>query len=268
MAFINNKKYKEINEAANNGNEKAKMILQAMLKGNTQEDLDNLVNDYYNVVNDVPPIEQIEQMEEVVPQEVEQIPEVVDITDSLENEMKDLLDEKEIEELTFSDFLKNKRKDALRSKKNNDYFKAFDLEGRNKYVNDRKNAYNEKFNTSRRNIERNYNDINNALNKYSNDVNLMLDDEIELDINAANLAYNELTENDETMKSFGRHWDELDQQNMKEILQQLVIKYGKKNVIAVLNTLKGDNDNYSQYKTNQIDTEINRFSKNLVDLLK
>ena len=50
MAFINNKKMKEIMIAARNGNEKALMILQAMKKGNSQQDVDGLVNDYYNIV--------------------------------------------------------------------------------------------------------------------------------------------------------------------------------------------------------------------------
>jgi N-methylhydantoinase B/oxoprolinase/acetone carboxylase alpha subunit len=70
------------------------------------------------------------------------------------------------------------------------------------------------------------------------------------------------------MKSFGRHWDETDNQEMESTLQRLVLQYGKKNVMAVLNTLRGDADNYSKHKVNQIDTEINRYSKSLDNLLK
>ena len=47
--FINQKKFGEIREAAKNGNEKAKMVLQAMRKFSSQEDIDRLVEDYYKV---------------------------------------------------------------------------------------------------------------------------------------------------------------------------------------------------------------------------
>ena len=170
--------------------------------------------------------------------------------------------------LSFSDFLKNKRRDALRSKKNNDYFRAFDMQGREDYLNNKKNAYNDKFSTNRRDIERQQNDLVKSLDNYSNKVNLMLDDDFELDMNSANSAYDDLTNNETAMKSFGRHWDEVDNQEMESTLQRLVLQYGKKNVIAVLNTLRGDADNYSKHKVNQIDTEINRYSKSLDNLLK
>lgn len=281
MAFINNNKFLEIKEAANSGNEKALMILQALRKGNSQMDLDNLVNDYYNVVNDVPPIEEIPNstQEEIMPNEdqVEQMQveasttqevQPVDLTELLDGEIDGLLDENELEDLSFSDFLKNKRRDTLRSKKNNDYFKAFDMQGREDYLNNKKNAYNDKFNTNRRDIERQQNDLVKSLDNYSNKVNLMLDDDFELDMNSANSAYDDLTSDETAMKSFGRHWDEVDNQEMESTLQRLVLQYGKKNVMAVLNTLRGDADNYSKHKVNQIDTEINRYSKSLDNLLK
>lgn len=282
MPFINNRQYKEINEAAKGGNEKAQMILQAILKGNSQDDLNNLVNDYYNVLSDVPPIDQIDTTQEDSPVEDEAVediqmisdttqdiqPQAVDLTELLDGEMEGLLDENVLDEFSFMDFLNNKKKDGLRARKNNDYFKAFDLEGRTNYLENKKNAYNGKFDGSRRDIERHYNDTNTALDNYSNDVNLMLDDEMDLDMNTANQAYDELTGNEGAMKSFGRHWDQMDNENMKSILQELVIKYGKKNVMAVLNTLRGDNDNYSKFKNNQIDTEINRYGKSLENLLK
>jgi hypothetical protein len=279
MAFINNKKYLEISQAAKSGNEKAKMILQAMLKGNSQDELDGLVNDYYNVVNDVPPIEEINSYQEEQPAVEEEVveaydttqevqPEAVDLTSLLDGEMDGLLDENILDELSFSDYLSNKKKDAIRSKKNNDYFKAFDLDGRTKYVENKKNAYNNKFDASRRDIERHHNDLETSINSYSDKVNLMLDDDYDLNMDTANQAYEELTGNENAMKSFGRHWDQMDNDNMESVLRELVVKYGKKNVMAVLNTLKGDNDNYSNFKTNQIDTEISRYSKNLENLLK
>ena len=49
MAFIQNSKFREISEAAKNGNEKALMIIQALRKKSSQGDLDALVNDYYAI---------------------------------------------------------------------------------------------------------------------------------------------------------------------------------------------------------------------------
>ena len=49
MAFLNNTKFREIREAARNGNEKAQMVLQAMIKGSPQEDIQRLSDAYYNI---------------------------------------------------------------------------------------------------------------------------------------------------------------------------------------------------------------------------
>ena len=65
-----------------------------------------------------------------------------------------------------------------------------------------------------------------------------------------------------------RYWDETDNAGLKEILQSLVVKYGKKNIMAVLNTLKNDIDSYKSYKNNQIDEEVNRYTKSIEKLLK
>lgn len=285
MAFISNKKFLEIREAAKNGNEKAAMILQAMMKGNAQEELDNLVSDYYNVINNVPPIDLIESQQEIEentePMDSEDIdqpemevdvpnplPEVVDLSDILSSEMDGLLDENEIEELTFRNFIDNKRRDSLRARKNSDYFKAFDSEGRIGYAGNKISEYGRKFDGNRRNIEREYNDLNNSLDNHINSVNLLLDDDIDLDMNTANEAYEELTKNDGAMASINRYWDEDDNVSLKETLQELVLKYGKKNIMAVLNTLKSDVDNYKNFKNNQIDDEINRYTKSIEKLLK
>lgn len=293
MAFINNKKMKEIMEAAQNGNEKALMILQAMKKGNSQQDVDGLVNDYYNIVNDVPPIDLIEETPRIEPEmeydstsdttytediddpqmEVDatlqpEIPEVVDLTELLGSEMEGLLDENDIEELSFNTFLGNKRRDGLRARKNADYFKAFDLEGRNNYAGNKIAEYGKKFDGNRRNIEREHSDLTNSIDNQINGVNLLLDDEIELNMDTANQAYDELTSNEDAMSAMARHWDETDSDSLKETLQELVVKYGKKNVMAVLNTLKSDIDNYKNYKNNQIDEEVNRYTKSIEKLLK
>ena len=276
MAFIKNKQYTEIREAAKNGNEKAQMILQAMLKGNPQTDIDGLVNDYYNVINDVPPIDMIEPIsdtEDIDSPEMEVdvesvLPEVVDLTDVLNGEMDGLLDENEIDELTFSKFIDNKRRDNLRARKNADYFKAFDLDGRIGYAGNKVSEYGKKFDSNRRNIEREYNDLNNSINDHINNVNLFLDDDIELDMNTANSAYDDLTSNTSAMSSMSRYWDNNDKEEMTNILQELVVKYGKKNVMAVLNTLKSDIDNFKNYKNNQIDDEVSRYTRHIEKLLK
>lgn len=291
MAFINNRKMKEIMTAAQNGNEKALMILQAMRKGNSQQDVDGLVNDYYNIVNDVPPIDLIEENAPIQPEvEIDDIPaevdtedidqpemevdvepvlpEVTDLSDLLSAEMEGLLDENEIEELTFSKFLDNKRRDGLRTRKNADYFKAFDLDGRNTYAGNKIAEYGKKFDGNRRNIEREHSDLTNSIDNHINGVSLLLDDDIELDMNVANSAYDDLTSNEGAMAQFSRYWDETDNAQLKETLQSLVVQYGKKNVMAVLNTLKSDIDNYKSYKNNQIDEEVNRYTKSVEKLLK
>lgn len=291
MAFINNKKMKEIMTAARNGNEKALMILQAMKKGNSQDDVDGLVNDYYNIINDVPPVELIEETSPIQPNmeydstsdetdtediddpqmevDVEPVlPEVTDLSDLLNAEMEGLLDENEIEELTFSKFLDNKRRDSLRARKNADYFKAFDLNGRIGYAGNKIAEYGKKFDGSRRNIEREHNDLTNSIDNQINGVNLLLDDDIELNMDTASQAYDDLTSNENAMSQINRYWDETDNSELKETLQALVVQYGKKNVMAVLNTLKSDIDNYKNYKNNQIDEEVNRYTKSIEKLLK
>ena len=129
-------------------------------------------------------------------------------------------------------------------------------------------AYNDKFNNARNDIERNFRDHNKALEGYSQNVMNMLDDDFELDMNGASSAYDELTSNEGAMKSFGRHWDDFDNENMLNTLRELVVKYGKKNVIAALNTLKSDTNNYRNHRLGQIDTETNRYQKSLANLLK
>lgn len=67
MAFLANNKFKEILNASRNGNEKAKMIMQAMRKGQSQDDLNRLVDDYYGIGE-----ESIEPEPENTPEAVEE----------------------------------------------------------------------------------------------------------------------------------------------------------------------------------------------------
>lgn len=280
MPFVNNKKMLEIREAAKGGNEKALMILQAMRKMSPQEDVDRLVEDYYKVETVEPmiaqdeadpvPQESLETPAELTPEVVEEAPqnEVIDLTATLDTEMEGLLDENEIEDLSFGDFLGNKKRDGLRGRKNADYFKAYDPEGRANYMQNKVDAYKGKFDGRLKDIERRYNDMNKSLVGYSQGVNDMLDDEAELDMSSVNSAYDELTGNESVMSSFGRHWDENDNMAVMMELKSLIMKYGKKNVMAVLNTLQSDNENYKKYLNNQVDTEIGRYSKSVENLLK
>lgn len=280
MPFVNNKKMLEIREAAKGGNEKALMILQAMRKMSPQEDVDRLVDDYYKVETVEPmiaqdeadpvPQESLETPAELTPEVTEEAPqnEVIDLTATLDTEMEGLLDENEIEDLSFGDFLGNKKRDGLRGRKNADYFKAYDPEGRANYMQNKVDAYKGKFDGRLKDIERRYNDMNKSLAGYSQGVNDMLDDEAELDMSSVNNAYDELTGNESVMSSFGRHWDENDNMSVMMELKSLIMKYGKKNVMAVLNTLQSDNENYKKYLNNQVDTEIGRYSKSVENLLK
>lgn len=309
MAFINNIQFKEIRNAAKNGNENAKMILQAMRKMQPQNDIDRLVQGYYGVEShpnsvestmqtpdvedakidntlaveptkiDEPEIPAQLEPEETVQIEESQIEDVpvpdevetgtpVDLSSMLDGEFDGLLDENNIEDINFSDFLENKKKEVLRAKKNSDYFKAFDMEGRKNYMNNKIDSYKNKFNGKLKDIERSHADMDKAISGYTQNVNDMLDDDIEFSMDTANNAYNDMTGNEDMMKSFSRYWDELDSSNVVNELKNLIGKYGKKNVMAALNNLKNDNDNYKMFRNNQIDNEISRYSKSIENLLK
>lgn len=292
MPFVNNNKLIEIRNAAKQGNEKALMILQAMRKnGTTQLDIDRLVGDYYAIGKTEPQnlesqletkiepkkdiLAEANKVNDVVKGGIggESQPmgtplEVVDLTQVLDEEMDGLLDETEIEDISFTDFLSNKSRDTNRMNKNADYFKAYDPVGRENYMNDKIGKYRDKFRNRLGNIERKYNDISKSMNYYMQQANDMLDDNVALDMNSVNGAYNDFTTDETAMSSFGRHWDELDNENISNTLKNLVNKYGKKNVIAALNTISSDNNSYKDFLNNQIDTEINRYSKSLEKLLK
>lgn len=277
MAFVSNNKYKEIYEASKNGNEKALRILQALRNKESQGDLDRLVDDYYNIPTisqeepevienaDFEPQNDVaEESQEIVS---DNLPEF-DLTKILDDELTDLIDENDIEELNFVDFLKNKSRDSLRARKNGDYFKAYDPVGKANYMANKINTYKGKFDNRLGNIERGYNDINKSMSNYSQNVNDMLDDSVELDMVKVSSAYDDFTNDDVTMNSFGRHWDDNDNHIVAEKLRELVSVYGKQNVLAALNTINSDNENHKNFLNNQIDSEIVRYSKSLESLLK
>lgn len=273
--MINNKRFLEIKQAASDGNEKAKMILQAVTSFAPQTDIDNLVNDYYSLPVDdqaeYPNVEENEVIEETpIPEvEVQEIVEPkIDLTEALDKDIDGLIDNVDLEDITFGDFLKNKANSSLREKKNSDYFKMYDLEGRTNYMNNKIDGYNKSFDSKRKDIDRAYRDNSIALGDYANNVNYMLDDDVELSMEGAANAYNDFTGNESAMKSFGRHWDEEDNANVINVLKELVVRYGKKNVIAMLNTLTSDNEGYRDHRNNGIEQEVGRYSKSLEKLLK
>ena len=278
MPYIDNVKFKEILNAARNGNEKAKMIMQGMRKMSSQEDIDRLVGDYYSIPTAATPIDEAPVVEEQapIPQELE--PEVVeetanpqdvvDISDVLARETEGLFDEDEYQGVSFYDFLKNKKSDANRAMKNADYFKAFDSDGRNAYADSLIDKYRHKFDGNLRDVEREFSDNDRAISGYAQSVNDMLDDGIEFGTDAASSAYNDLIDNESAMSGFGRYWDENDTSSVLSAIRELVDKYGKANVLSVLNVLRADNNSHRDYLNNSIDTNIAKYSKNIDKLLR
>lgn len=282
MAYLQNKQYKEIYEASKNGNEKAKMIIQALRKNQSQADLDRLTEDYYSIQTNT----QVElenanlnefETEKTALEEDNQIGTTIaetsqsspmDLTEILDGEMEGLLDELEIDDTSFGDFLEEKSRNGVRARKNSDYFKAYDINGRTEYMKNKINSYKSGFDGRLRDIERRHGDVSSAMGIYSQNVNDMLDDGVELDMNQAGLAYDDLVKDKNTMGSFGRHWDETDNNVVAEKLRTLVSQYGKQNVLAALNTISADNDSYRDYLNNQIDSEVSRYTKSIEGILK
>lgn len=296
MAFINNKKFAEIRTAAKNGNEKALMILQAMRKLQPQADIDRLVEDYYAIPEEpqIQPVqgENYNVAEEQPKEEVSTVSDALDDVlsedlsvnetadipdldgdvqsyslDDITKDMDGLIDEDEIDDMSFADFLSDKKKNLKRAKKNADYFKMYDDDSRRQYSLGAVDKYKAKFEDLERDIDRRNKDTATALGLYEQSVADSLDDDIELNADNADKAYSDLTDDSGAMHAFGRYWDDDDKTSVIEALKVLIGKYGKKNVLAAINTLKSDNENYKSYMHNRIDTEVGKYSKNLENLL-
>lgn len=296
MAFINNKKFAEIRTAAKDGNEKALMILQAMRKLQPQADIDRLVEDYYAIpeepqtqpvqgenynIAEEQPKEEVstvsDSLDDVLSEDLSlggttDIPDLdADVQsfnlDDITKDMDGLIDEDEIDDMSFADFLSDKKKNLKRAKKNADYFKMYDDDSRRQYSLNAVDKYKAKFGDLERDIDRRNKDTATALGLYEQSVADSLDDDIELNADNADKAYSDLTDDSGAMHAFGRYWDDDDKANVIEALKGLIGKYGKKNVLAAINTLKSDNENYKSYMHNRIDTEVGKYSKNLENLL-
>jgi len=142
------------------------------------------------------------------------------------------------------------------------------MDGRNKYADGLIDTYRHKFDGNLRDIERDYADKNQAIAGYTQSVNDMLDDDIEFASDSATKAYNDLIDNDSAMSAFGRYWDSDDTSAVLSTLQELVGQYGKANVIAALNVIKGDNDAHRDYLNNSVDANISKYSKAVDKILR
>ena len=291
MKFIAYKKLKEIQEAAKNGNETAKNIIDKYMSDEPDMDsIGRLMDEYYGSLG----IDSLEKPEETIPEpeavledaiaseeptetegepsETEELPmhpeAVVDLTSELDGELDGLIDLDKAEPISFGDFLGRKRRDGLRARKNAEYFKAYDQEGRNAYLSKKKDEFANGFLGARRKNERGFNDINGSLDLYSQMVTDLPDDDNEIDVSVASKAYDDFTGSEENMAAFGRSWDESDNEAVKAALVELVGKYGKKNVIAVLNTLRDDNAAWRRHNDGRIDNAVSNYGKALDGLLK
>ncbi len=192
----------------------------------------------------------------------------VDISADLDRELDGLLDGDDVEGISFADFLKRKSSDALRARKNNGYFKAFDAEGRKNYLSSAIDKYKKSFDVKRRNVERGVTDMGNALAKYGDIVTDFPDDDSAFDADKASKAYSDMTTSVLGMAAFGRPWDEADMESMRIALQSLVESYGKANVSAMLNTMKDDVKTWGDYCNGTFDSACDKYGKSLTDLLK
>ena len=294
--FINLRKLKELQAAQKAGNPKAKAIIDKYME--PQADMEavyRLMDDYYaeapiDTLNQIQEPAQVEQEtpEPVAPEQIEQraeaeaqsiVPEVeqpiqmpefaeVDISADLDRELDGLIDDYSVKDYSLKDYLSDKRKNANRAKKDASYFKAFDQAGRENYLSKKKDEYLHGFDNRLRDAERAYNDMDGAIGKYSQLVTDLPDDENEIDVGRAGEAYDELTQNESVMGAFGRSWDDADVETIKTTLTDMVARYGKKNVVAVLNTIREDNNAWYGESKGRIDDSVSKYGKALDGLLK
>lgn len=294
MPFLKQTDYKNIIAAKRDGNPKALAIIQTYLKGGSQDDLDRMVFDFYNPTDSNPPSEEAKADEiasEIVEDQEAQIgqqpvdeavqateaetPEgeaanvgIADLTDVLDKDLDGLIDLDEINEQSFEDFLDEKKKNANRLAKGADHFKMYDADGRAAYLASKEDEYGKSFDVKRKDIDRAFRDMDGAIAAYSQCVGDLPDDGIDLDSSVSANAYSDLIDSQRGRHSFGRPWDEEDMADVKVALGELVAKYGKQNVAAALNTIRGDNASYRDMRNGRIDSAIKNHNRQLEDLLK
>lgn len=187
---------------------------------------------------------------------------------ALDGDFKDLIDEDEVKEISFGDFLKDKKKNRNRERKNSDYFKAYDQGERDAYSMSKKDEYGKKFDSSRNKLDRAYRDNGKAIDEYSRIVTSFPMEDGAIDMESSSKAYGEFTDNESAMGAFGRIWDADDTMAITNILTELANKYGKRNVISMLNSLKQDNEEWKAFGNGKMDDAIGNYGKSLDKLLK
>lgn len=280
MSFINHKIWKQILDARKNGNPDATRIYDKFFEdGCKQDEINRLVECFLHPVQsdsenniDDEAVEATEgkpsgkiAKEQSQPQE-EGVA-IIDISGDLDNELDGLLDPEIVDDDDFEEFLKKKRTTKKREKKNSAYFKAFDAEGRKKYLGKKNDEYSHSYDTKRRDIERGYNDMGKALGIYLQSVTDLPDDEKEYSSDDMEKAYDKFLDESESSHSLGRSWDEQDVAQVVSVLKGLVDEYGKKNVVAVLNTLSQDNIAHRNARIDSIDKAIKDYGDKLKKLI-
>lgn len=273
--FIPYRKLSELRKAASAGDAKARNIVDRYMDRNADmETISRLMDDYYGVTS-TPKKKEEEKETPALVKEVEK--ETVDIvpTDKEEDDFSDLskeldglIDLPNIEPTSFREYVSSKEKSGRAAKKDANYFKAFDPERRKAFLEKSKKDFSDSLNGKRRDLERSYGDISSAIDIYGQYVSDMPEDDVELDISSSSKAYGDLVDNDSAMSSFGRGWDEKDLSEMKSELSDLVSKYGKKNVVAMLNSLREDGNSWRDYGNSAIDSAVSNYGKSLDKLLK
>lgn len=279
--FIPYRKLSELRKAASDGDSKAKNIVDRYMDRNADmETISRLMDDYYGVSSskekevekEIPtPVKEVEkETVDIVPAEKEEKPSVdkEDDFSDLSKELDGLVDLPSIEPTSFREYVSSKEKSRRAAKKDANYFKAFDPERRKAFLEKSKKDFSDSLNGKRRDLERSYGDISSALDIYGQYVSDMPEDYVQLDILSSSKAYGDLVDNDNAMSSFGRGWDEKDLSEMKSELSELVSKYGKKNVVAMLNSLREDGNSWRDYGNSAIDSAVSSYGKALDKLLK
>lgn len=281
--FIPYRKLSELRKAASAGDSKARNIVDRYMDRNADmETISRLMDDYYGITSskkkeeekETPiPVKEVEkETVDIVPTEKEEeenssVDKEDDFSD-LSKELDGLIDLPSIEPTSFREYVSSKEKRRRAAKKDAYYFKAFDPERRKTFLEKSKKDFSDSLNGKRRDIERSYGDISSALDIYGQYVSDMPEDYVELDILSSSKAYGDLVDNDNAMSSFGRGWDEKDLSEMKGELSELVSKYGKKNVVAMLNSLREDGNSWRDYGNSSIDSAVSNYGKALDKLLK
>lgn len=279
--FIPYRKLSELRKAASAGDAKARNIVDRYMDRNADmETTSRLMDDYYGVSSSskkkeeekeiTTPVKEVEKKTvDIVPTEKEEKPSVdEDDFSDLSKELDGLVDLPSIEPTSFREYVSSKEKSGRAAKKDANYFKAFDPERRKAFLEKSKRDFSDSLNGKRRDLERSYGDISSALDIYGQYVSDMPEDDVELDISSSSKAYGDLVDNDNAMSSFGRGWDEKDLSEMKGELSELVSKYGKKNVVAMLNSLREDGNSWRDYGNSAIDSAVSNYGKSLDKLLK